>query len=96
MLRVDRLKVLLHLCYNLRAEFDSSVDHFANAPLFSTIIEMAPVLDDTVRLCNWFDGLKNCSDLFVPVITEEGLCFSSNALNSNEIYTDEYGKKKQK
>lgn len=54
------------------------------------IEEMAPTLGDTLRACRWKnkgDG-NTCSDLFVPILTEEGLCFSFNALNWDEIYTD--------
>lgn len=29
-------------------------------------------------------------DLFIPMLTDNGVCYALNALNSNEIYTDEY------
>lgn len=54
------------------------------------IEEMAPVLSDTIRACRWknYGDDNTCSDLFTPVLTEEGLCFSFNNLNWDEIYTD--------
>lgn len=66
-------------------------EEFANASIFDVFAEMAPILNDTMRACLWKgDGDDDtCSNLFVPILTEEGLCFSFNALNSNETYTDE-------
>lgn len=84
------MKVLLHLCYNLNMKFDSPADQQADSSILNEIFDMAPDLDDSLRHCNWLHDSHNCSDFFVPIITEEGLCFSFNTLNSNEIYTDKY------
>lgn len=84
------MKALLHLCVKLNVEFDTPIDQYANSSIFEEMFEMAPNLNDSLRHCHWLDESHNCPDLFIPIITEEGICFSFNALNSNEIYTDEY------
>lgn len=67
-------------------------EEFVNSSIFDMIEEMAPILNDTVRACSLkdYDNDDTCSRLFVPISTEEGLCFSFNALNSDETYTDKY------
>lgn len=92
LLRSARINVLPHICENLWKKFYDSNEKFVRATVFNMIEEMAPTLSDTLRKCLWKgsgDG-NTCSDLFVPILTEEGLCFSFNALNWNEIYTEKY------
>lgn len=88
--RSARFSVLPHICDNLWKQFYDSDEKFVNATAFDMIEEMAPTISDTLRKCQWkSSGDSNtCSDLFVPILTEEGLCFSFNALNWKEIYTD--------
>lgn len=85
--RVERIQALSHVCVDAYM-FDYD-EEFANASIFDTLADMAPSLNETVRVCTLKeDDNDTCSELFVPISTEEGLCFSFNALNSNEIYTD--------
>lgn len=82
------MKALAHMCTGLWDEFSDSNEHFANASVFDLIEDMAPYLNDTVIRCEWpYDG-DTCLDIFVPVLTEEGLCFAFNILNSGDIYTE--------
>lgn len=69
--------------------FDYDGEH-ANASIFETFEEMAPILNETLRVCALKDDDSDdtCSRIFVPISTEEGLCFAFNALNSAETYTD--------
>lgn len=78
------------MCLDVWGEFIDSNEHFVNSSVFDLIEEMAPYLNDTVIECKWpYDG-DTCSEIFVPVLTEEGLCFAFNILNSGDIYTDKY------
>lgn len=81
-----------HICENLWKKFYDSNEKFVPATVFNMFEDMAPTLNDTMRKCQWKGNGDNntCSELFVPILTEEGICFSFNALNWNEIYTDEY------
>ena len=85
-----RVHALSHICLNLWTKFNTSTEDFVNASVFDMIEDMAPNLIDTIRACRWkgFGDDNTCSDLFVPVLSEEGLCFSFNNLNWDEIYTD--------
>lgn len=56
--------------------------------LYDLIYDMAPTFEDTIKICWWLGKLVNCSDIVFPVMTEEGICFTYNSLNSYEIYSD--------
>lgn len=66
-----------------------SSDIYANPNIVQQIKQLAPKIDDIMHSCKFRDETKNCNELFSPSITEMGLCFSFNALNHNEIVTDE-------
>lgn len=40
--------------------------------------------------CIWLKYNINCARIFTPLLTEEGLCFAFNTLNSSDLYTEEY------
>lgn len=50
--------------------------------------ELAPTLDETFKFCQFGNNIIDCKELFSEIITEEGLCYSFNILNSNELYRE--------
>lgn len=80
------MQALTHIC-NSNKMFDYD-EELANASIFNVFEETAPNLNDTILDCMWDGYDATCSEIFVPILTEEGLCFSFNALNSNETYTN--------
>lgn len=51
---------------------------------------IAPSLEDTVSRCDFsYNYTLGCGDLFQTTITEEDVCYSFNAMNSRDIYTNE-------
>lgn len=68
-------------------------EKFANETIYDVIKDMAPSLDGercVLSTCRWQLKYKDCPALFKPILTEEGLCFTFNALNSRDIYTEEF------
>lgn len=63
---------------------------FTNESIFEIIQDIALKINYTLEDCSWRDVIHPCVNYFTSVLTSEGVCFSFNDLNSNEIYTDEY------
>ncbi|CAG9838693.1 unnamed protein product [Diabrotica balteata] len=38
--------------------------------------------------CNYMGRKYECKDIFVPIVTDEGICYSFNILDRSEIYKD--------
>lgn len=83
--RRRRFDAVNQLCLN---DFIYGPDH-ADPSIYRIYQEIAPKLDETIVDCKSSYDPTNCSDWFSSVLTEEGLCFSLNALNSNDIYSDQ-------
>lgn len=69
--------------------FDLSADNFADPSILSHITNLAPKFTDTMVLCKLLDRWTNCDQFLFPMITEEGLCYSFNMLNMNELVSNE-------
>lgn len=93
--RFIRTTTLDHLCPD---SFDPPYgDHFGFRPdlfdesIYKVINEISPNLSYIMHpTCIWQSEQEYCSNDFIPVYTEEGLCYSFNNLNARDIYTDEY------
>lgn len=83
------MDALVHIC---DFEFPESVhfpDKFVNESIYTTLREMGPLFNNTLYSCYWKNEGDDCSDLFAPILTGEGLCFAFNALNSKDTFTEE-------
>lgn len=72
-----------HLVSNLGLD-----QNVADKSIFETINDSSPSIDDSMVFCRWRRELDICPSFFKPILTEQGLCFTFNALNSRDIYTD--------
>lgn len=60
-----------------------------NQSIYDAISEISPNLDSVILFAYWTSNLT-LTLKFKPILTEEGLCFTFNSLNSGEIFTDEW------
>lgn len=87
--RNNQLKALIHLCEYVRRYTNYSDEFAADDWINDEIIKMALSID-TLKECKWLQKPILRCEMFKPtILTENGLCWSFNALNSREMYTDQ-------
>lgn len=57
--------------------------------MYFTMLNVAPQMNDTFAFCKLFDQWVNCEEIFFPVVTDAGFCYSFNTLRLPEYLTDE-------
>lgn len=85
------MKVINQICdeSQQRGVFNLFPDNFSEPNILSTICNTAPKFEDVVVSCKLFGTWTACDDYFSPIITEEGLCYTFNAMSLKEIATNE-------
>lgn len=51
--------------------------------------ELSPTLKDVFSYCEFGNKFFLCEELFSEIITEEGLCYTFNILNSTDLFEEE-------
>ncbi|KAF7281904.1 hypothetical protein GWI33_004065 [Rhynchophorus ferrugineus] len=80
----------LSLICNMDARWVSQSDsEFADYHLFEFLNDVQPNFDEMLSHCMFMGKPYSCSDLFFPVITDEGLCYTFNLLDRSQLYRDD-------
>lgn len=64
-------------------------DKYLDDDVFDAINGIVPALNETLIFCKLFNKWIKCDELFVPQITERGLCYSFNTLNVHDMFANE-------
>lgn len=85
------MKVASQLCEELTSRdiFSLFSDNYTDTTIRSTINRLAPTFNDTLEYCEFSDDKTGCSKFFYPIITEDGLCYTFNSWNENDMISDE-------
>lgn len=67
---------------------DYNAQNFTDDSIFKTIEHLSSSrMKETILACIALHR-EDCLDFFNPILTEDGICFTFNSLNSRDIYTD--------
>lgn len=88
--RMDQLMALTQICDSKLFTHVAIGTNFTDASLIRDLDNISIKLNDSLHNCKWHGDDKDCSTLFRPILTENGICFTFNSLNSRDIYSDLY------
>lgn len=83
------MKALAHICPMLVPNHISVGDHISDDRIYDLIQDMAITSADLFSYSLWQSNYNQSVLSFTPLLTEEGICFAFNDLNSHEIYTNQ-------
>ena len=84
----ERFAAISQIC-QYQVDFDLGAnENLTNSKIVDLIKEGALDFSDTMSYCMWRHKFNSCNEYFVPYLTEDGVCFTFNALDSREVFKD--------
>lgn len=85
-----RFEAMLHVCdpeLSFRIQLnDSKVSD--GRDIVKILKEISYSVDDSMLFCKFRNALRDCTSLFNEIITDNGVCYSFNMLNYNELFNE--------
>jgi amiloride-sensitive sodium channel len=81
------LSYISSLC-SYHPELRFQINDFVGDDIFDFFEKVAPKFFENIFECYYMGISYNCSEIFAPIITDEGLCYSFNLLNREDILSD--------
>lgn len=85
---MDHLIALTHICDFKAFGLFGIGKNTTDADLIREMNKISIKLNDSLVECKWRSEYEDCSKHFQPILTEDGICFTFNSLNSRDIYSD--------
>ncbi|XP_037032179.1 pickpocket protein 28-like [Bradysia coprophila] len=79
------IAAVVHICDPYLSRRFTNISDFANSSITDLLRDVAPSSGDTIHGCEFGKTENEC--FFEEVVTEDGLCFTFNALNGSELFT---------
>ncbi|XP_075168272.1 pickpocket protein 28-like [Haematobia irritans] len=80
---------LMHVCMFGFADWvDIKKPLIKDIDYMEKLNKMIVSMDRFIHNCNWFGNYASCDELFSPVYTDEGICYTFNSLNDQDMYRD--------
>lgn len=88
--RLKYMEALSEICDKHLTDKFKIGGNITDSKVLDIIRDIAPTFKETMLLCKFRNKLEYCSDYFEEIMTDEGLCFTFNMLNSKELYREGY------
>lgn len=83
--RINRFDAIMHLCFKEVINWREPLDIPRTETIYKTIKGISPDQSSVILFATWLGQIAH----FKPIFTGEGLCYTFNAINSKDIYSDE-------
>ncbi|KAL3273911.1 hypothetical protein HHI36_015338, partial [Cryptolaemus montrouzieri] len=82
---LERLHTLSLVCDDFLNREGNKTTSFSSIDF---LVEAAPSFEEMVWSCKWTLVNETCANFFVPTLTEDGICYTFNMLDRDELFTN--------
>ncbi|XP_055622258.1 pickpocket protein 28-like [Toxorhynchites rutilus septentrionalis] len=82
--RYRMLRALSHVCTRTRTWINFTEPY--EEDLVETLYNLSLPLEETAALCYWQRNAVPCDQILTEILTDEGICYSFNAMAPHELY----------
>lgn len=81
------------VCFGRAATFGGmfpgkNIMQYTDDLVIQSLVAISPSKNGTILRCHWHNEQELCYDHFHRLLTDEGVCYTFNAFNSRDLYTE--------